>query len=147
MKTANDILTHIKSLPKFKYLKTQDCYKKYISFVGLKYRKAIAFVYIKKDTLFIAIKHPIFKQELNYNQDLLKSILKDTLKYTEECQGLKASKIVIFHTKFKPKKEIPQIPSTLPPYKEKAYGSFKLPEDKELKKIYEKIQNAIECNR
>ena len=79
MKKVSMILSHLSNQPQFRYLKQESCYKKYISLLGAKWQKAVAFIYIKNDTLFIAVTHPGFKMELNYNKDLLISLLKTAL--------------------------------------------------------------------
>ncbi|MCH9739544.1 MAG: hypothetical protein K0U38_01700, partial [Epsilonproteobacteria bacterium] len=73
MKRANAILKHIHHLPEFKSLQSHYCYQKFISLLNPRYQKAIAFVYVRQNTLFIALSHPGFKMELHYNKDLLKN--------------------------------------------------------------------------
>ncbi|HIC78052.1 MAG TPA: hypothetical protein EYP02_02605, partial [Sulfurovum sp.] len=72
MKKAHTIISHISNLPEFKLLKKHYCYQKFISLLNPRFKKAIAFVYIRDETLFVALSHPGFKMELNYNKDLLK---------------------------------------------------------------------------
>ncbi|CAA6824875.1 MAG: Unknown protein, partial [uncultured Sulfurovum sp.] len=97
MKQANTILSHIQNLPQFKLLKSHYCYQKFISLLSPKFQKAIAFVFIRDDTLFIALSHPGFKMELNYNKDLLKNLLDVLTKQDKKCNNLKASKVVLFN--------------------------------------------------
>ena len=68
---------------------------------GAKWQKAVAFIYIKNDTLFVAVTHPGFKMELNYNRDLLKSILTQMASLDTECKMMKADKVVVFHSKYR----------------------------------------------
>jgi len=148
MKKASSILSHLSSQPQFRFLKQQVCYKKYISLLGAKYQKAIAFIYIKDNTLFVAVKHPGFKMELNYNKDLLKSILTQLTSHDKECKMMLVSKIVIFHSKYHPvEKEIPTI-STVPYYSELATTKFKiLSDDKDLIEKFMNIKETITCNK
>ena len=73
MKTSRTVLDKLTSSVQFKPLGAHKCYAKFLSLLPQHLQKAIAFVYIKNETLFIALKHPGFKMELNYNKDLLKS--------------------------------------------------------------------------
>ncbi|RRS31136.1 MAG: hypothetical protein P794_04630 [Epsilonproteobacteria bacterium (ex Lamellibrachia satsuma)] len=144
MKKASMILSHLSNQPQFKYLKQQDCYKKYISLLGSKWQKAIAFVYIKNDTLFIAVTHPGFKMELNYNRDLLKSVLTQLATHHNECEMMKADKVVVFHSKYHPIAENEEDSTTIPYYNELASCEFKIEsEDEELVEKFEKTKTHI----
>ncbi len=148
MKKASTILSHLSDQPQFKVLKQQECYKKYISLLGTKYQKAIAFIYIKNNTLFIAVTHPGFKMELNYNRDLLKSVLTQLGSHDQKCQMMQASEVVIFHSKYHPVKTKEADIDTVPYYNELASAHFPIyTEDKELIAKFEKIKEKIKCNR
>jgi len=145
MKKAHTILSHIRNLPEFKLLKSHYCYQKFISLLNPRFKKAIAFVYVRDDTLFVALSHPGFKMELNYNKDLLKSLLTMLAKSDEKCQQMKASKVVLFNSKHLSiiKEEV--IESTVPHYKEMALGEFTIEsDDKELIEAFNKIKKSIE---
>jgi len=139
------ILSHLSSQPQFKSLKRQECYQKYINLLSQKWQKAVAFVYIKDDTLFIAVTHPGFKMDLNYNRDLLKSLLTQLNTYDCNCQSMTAEKVVIFHSKYHAMPEEKVSISTVPYYHERSSGTFSLPTDKTLKKTFERIQALITC--
>ena len=148
MKKASTILSHLSSKPQFKFLKPQLCYKKYIALLTPKYQKAIAFIYIKEDTLFIAVTHPGFKMELNYNKDLLKSILTQLQSYDSECKMMQASKIVVFHSKYHPMKKEEVSLSTVPYYHELASSDFKIQsDDEDIVARFEQIKAQIKCNK
>jgi hypothetical protein len=145
MKKAHSILSHILHLPQFKSLKSHYCYQKFISLLSPRFQKAIAFVYVRQETLFVALSHPGFKMELNYNKDLLKNLLTMLAKQDEKCKSLKVSKVVLFNSKqqsvFKEKK----VEETVPHYDEMSFGVFSiLSEDRELKEAFEKIRASIE---
>jgi len=144
MKKASIILSHLAQRPQFRYLKQGGCYKKYISLLSTKWQKAIAFVYIRENTLFVALTHPGFKMELNYNKDLLISLLKQLSTFDEKCKILSADKVVIFSSKYKSvKKEKEQI-STVPYYSELATENFEIKsEDRELKEKFKQIKKVI----
>jgi len=146
MKKASTILSHLSSLPQFKVLKQQECYNKYIRLLSPKWQKAIAFLYIKEETLFIAVTHPGFKMELNYNRDLLKSLLTQLNTYDSHCKMMTASKVVIFHSKYHPMQK--ELPSTVPFYDECASGNFTVQtQDSDLKAQFEQIKEHISCNK
>jgi len=148
MKNASMILSHLTNQPQFKYLKQQACYSKYLSLLGEKWQKAIAFVYIKNETLFVAVTHPGFKMELHYNRDLLKSVLTQLASLDRECAMLRAEKVVVFHSKYRSiVKESPD-DETIPYYQELATSQFRVEtEDPELKQMFEKIKETIQCNQ
>jgi len=148
MKKASSILSHLSSQPQFKFLKQQVCYKKYISLLTPKYQKAIAFIYIKDDTLFIAVTHPGFKMELNYNRDLLKSILTQLQSHDSKCEMMQAEKVVIFHSKYYPIEKTQEDISTVPYYNELASNEFEIKSnDEDIIAKFKKIKESIACNK
>jgi len=144
MKKASMILSHLSSQPQFKVLKQESCYKKYLSLLGAKWQKAIAFIYIKENTLFLAVTHPGFKMELNYNRDLLKSVLTQLSSIDSACEMLKADKVVVFHSKYRSiVKDLPE-ESTIPYYNERASSEFLIEnQDEDLKEKFEQIKAQI----
>jgi len=148
MKKAHTILSHLSSLPQFKVLKRQECYQKYIKLLSPKWQKAVAFVYIKDETLFIAVTHPGFKMELNYNRDLLKSLLTQLYTYDNNCKMMSASKVVVFHSKYHPIQKKSEDLETAPYYNELASSDFEIhTKDEELKSKFEQIKKSIMCNK
>lgn len=147
MKKASSILSHLSSLPQFKILKRQVCYQRYISLLSPQWQKAIAFVYIKEKTLFIAVIHPGFKMELHYNRDLLKSLLNQLNTYDRQCKLMIAHNVVVFHSKYYAMPEQKISSTSVPHYQEKSQGRFELPEDEALKEQFERIKAIIKCNK
>ena len=144
MKNASTILSHIRNLPEFKLLKSHYCYQKFISLLNPRFKKAIAFVYIKDETLFVSLSHPGFKMELNYNKDLLKSLLSMLAKSDDKCKDMKASKVILFNSKHISIIKDEAIESTIPYYTEMALGEFTIEtEDKELQEAFKKIKKSI----
>jgi len=141
------ILSHLSSQPQFKSLKKQECYQKYIDLLSKKWQKAVAFVYVKDATLFIAVTHPGFKMELNYNRDLLKSLLTQLVNYDKRCKMMHADKVVVFHSKYHAMPEEKSKESTVPHYHERATGTFKTPEDEKLKTVFERIKSLVLCKQ
>jgi len=146
MKKASTILSHLTDQPQFRSLKQHACYKKYLSLLGTKWQKAIAFVYIQNDTLFVAVTHPGFKMELNYNKDILKGILTQLSSFDKECGILQAEKVIIFHSKYRSIiKEDTDI-STVPYYNELATADFNIEsQDEELKAKFEAVKQCIQA--
>jgi hypothetical protein len=147
MKNAHTILSNLQGQPQFRYLKRHECYQKYIRLLSPKYQKAIAFVYIKQNTLFIAVTHPGFKMELNYNKEVLKDILSQFVQMEKNCSMLQADKVVIFHSKFHKVPDQTENASTVPHYYELAEGEFEVcTEDSRLKEKFEAIKTSIKKN-
>ena len=145
MKQANVILSHIKSLPQFKLLKSHYCYAKFISILNPRFQKAIAFVYVREETLFVALSHPGFKMELNMNRELLLSLLAILAKQNEKCQQLKAKKVALFNSKHMSIIKEKKPNNTVPHYQEMALGDFTIEsEDKEIVKAFEAVRRSIE---
>ena len=145
MKKANSILSHILCLPQFKILKSHYCYQKFISLLTPRFQKAIAFVYIRQDTLFVAISHPGFKMELNYNKDLLKSLLSMLAKQDEKCKSIKVDKVILFNSKHYSIIKEPTKEETIPYYEEMSDGEFEIEsEDNDIIEAFEKIRESIE---
>lgn len=147
MKKASIILSHLSSKPQFKSLKRQACYQKYINLLSQKWQQAVAFVYIKENTLFIAVTHPGFKMELNYNRDLLKSLLTQLNAYDHSCQTMTAQNVVIFHSKYHAMKEENNLNATVPHYHERSSGTFNMPSEKQLHAVFQRIQTDIKCKQ
>ena len=144
MKNASSILSHLRNQPQFKVLKQESCYKKYISLLGAKWQKAVAFIYIKNDTLFVAVTHPGFKMELYYNRDLLKSLLIQMASLDTECKTMKADKVVIFHSKYSPMKKEDADISTVPYYHERALAKFDIAnQDEDLQNKFKETKAVI----
>ena len=146
MKQANTILSHIQSLPQFKLLKSHYCYAKFISILNPRFQKAIAFIYVREETLFVALSHPGFKMELNMNKELLLNLLSILAKQDEKCQQLNAKKVVLFNSKHLSIIKEKGIESTVPHYQEMALGDFTIEsEDDELLKAFEAVKKSIDA--
>lgn len=110
-----------------------------------RHKEAIAFIYIKNNTLFVAVKHPGLKMEIDYNKDLLKSILTTFSKTTPECQLPSVDKVAVFHSKFHLEKILDD--ASTPYYTELAQGDFAIRlQNPTLQKIFEQIKHTIKCN-
>lgn len=79
MKNASEILTHLKYYPEFKKINTNITIERLINALPLKMKKGVKFGYIKNQTLFFVLTHPVYKMEFEYNKSLIKSLLKSAL--------------------------------------------------------------------
>ncbi len=147
MKNVSSILSHLSHQPQFKSLHKQTCYRKFIQLLPLKFQQAIAFVYLDKATLFVALSHPGYKMELNYNRDLLKSVLTMLREHDKSCHHMSAENIVIFNSKYHtPPQEEPL--STDPKYHEPAQADFLIQsDDPAIREKFESIKKRILDNR
>ncbi len=149
MKKANEILNTIKSKPYFKSVHKYSCFNKLIYLLPPRFQKAIAFFYIKNNTLFGGLSHPGYKMELNYNKDLVKALLKDIINFDVECKSVfkDVNNVEFFVSKYHTPAPIIKS-NTIPKYKELAKGEFKLNiEDSEILNIFKKIKEDIVNNR
>lgn len=145
MKSGKNIITTLIGKFQLYPLAKHKCYQKFISLLPPRYQKAIAFVYIKNQTLFIALSHPGYKMELNYNQDLFKTILRTFTQNDPECQGYDANKVVFFNSKHHTPK--PKETSTIPYYHEMSSGEFQTQlENSSLQEQFEYLKAIIKTN-
>ena len=101
MKSVHSVLSHLTHQPQFKSLQKHKCYRKFLSLLSPRYQQAIAFVYLRSETLYIALSHPGYRLELHYNRDSLKSVLSMVGEHYPECVFLQAKEIVIFVSKYR----------------------------------------------
>ncbi len=109
-----------------------------------RFQQAIAFVYIKNRTLFVALSHPGYKMELNYNKELFKALLATTREYAPECGEQWVDEVVFFNSTYHaPKEENPH--NTIPYYSELSYGNFETEvENEALKQKFLRTKALIE---
>jgi hypothetical protein len=147
MKNVRSVLSHLSLQPQFKSLRRHTCYRKFIQLLPQKFQRAIAFAYSDKETLFLALSHPGYKMELNYNRDLLKSVLTMLREHDESCREIKADKIVIFNSRYAAPTQNNET-KTDPKYHELSRADFLIrTEDKALKEKFEAIKKTILSNQ
>ena len=135
MKKINEILSHLKNNPEFSKINTSFLIKKFIEILPLKLKKGVKFAYIKNQTLFFLLTHPVYKMEFEYNKADIKSLLK-TFKIAN------VEDIGFFITNVIEKKEEPKEP--IPLYVERSYGIFEnRAKDEYIFKKFEKIREII----
>lgn len=147
MKPVHSILSNIQALPQFKLLRKHYCYQKFLSLLPLKLQKAVAFVYLREETLFVALSHPGFKMELNYNRDLLKSLLTQIASLDPECKMMQADKVVVFHSKYRSIIKEAAETTTVPYYNELSSAQFDLDDmDAEIQEKFQETKAIIKEN-
>ena len=135
MKKINEILSHLKNNPEFSKINTSFLIKKFIEVLPLKLKKGVKFAYVKNQTLFFVLTHPVYKMEFEYNKADIKSLLKNFKIANVEDIGF-------FITNIIEKKEDPKEP--IPFYIERSYGIFEnRAKDEYIFKKFEKIREII----
>ena len=135
MKKINEILSHLKNNPEFRKINTSFLIMKFINVLPLKFRKGIKFGYIKNQTLYFVLTHPVYKMEFEYNKADIKSLLK-------KFKIANVEDIGFFVTNIIEKKETKKTDEPL--YKERSYGIFEnKAKDEKLFKKFERIRDII----
>ena len=135
MKKISEILSHLKNNPEFSKINTSFLIKKFIEVLPLKLKKGVKFAYVKNQTLFFVLTHPVYKMEFEYNKADIKSLLK-------KFKIANVEDIGFFVTNIIEKKETKKTDEPL--YKERSYGIFEnKAKDEKLFKKFEKIRDII----
>ena len=135
MKKINEILSHLKNNPEFSKINTSFLIKKFIEILPLKLKKGVKFAYIKNQTLFFVLTHPVYKMEFEYNKADIKSLLKNFKIANVEDIGFFITNVIE-----KKEKENESIFF----YKERSYGIFdNKAKDEYLFKRFENIREII----
>jgi hypothetical protein len=148
MKSMNAIVDLLKGRPHFKDIQKYSCFNKLKSLLPPRFAKAIAFFYIKNNTLFGGLSHPGYKLELNYNKDLVKGLLIELATLDLECKEIfdGIEKVEFFVSKyFAPAPA--KFEDTEPFYQELADANFSIDvKDSDIKEIFLKIKEDIKRN-
>ena len=135
MKKINEILSHLKNNPEFSRIDTSFLIQKFIEVLPLKLKKGVKFAYIKNQTLYFVLTHPVYKMEFEYNKADIKSLLK-------KFKIANVEDIGFFITNVIEKKEEEKEPFLL--YTERSYGIFENRAKNEyIFKKFEKIREII----
>ena len=135
MKKINEILSHLKNNPEFSKINTSFLIMKFIDVLPLKLKKGVKFGYVKNQTLYFVLTHPVYKMEFEYNKADIKSLLKNFKIANVEDIGF-------FITNVIEKKEKENEPILL--YKERSYGIFdNKAKDEYIFKRFENIREII----
>ncbi len=108
---------------------------KFIDILPLKLKKGVKFGYIKNQTLYFVLTHPVYKMEFEYNKADIKSLLKSFKIANVEDIGFFVTNII---EKKENNKEVIVF------YKERSYGIFEnKAKDEYIFKKFEKIRELI----
>ena len=135
MKKINEILSHLKNNPEFSKINTSFLIKKFIEVLPLKLKKGVKFAYVKNQTLYFVLTHPVYKMEFEYNKADIKSLLKNFKIANVEDIGF-------FITNIIEKKE--ELKEPAPLYIERSYGIFEnKAKNEQIFRKFEKIREII----
>ena len=138
MKKINEILSHLKNNPEFSKINTSFLIKKFIEVLPLKLKKGVKFAYVKNQTLFFVLTHPVYKMEFEYNKADIKSLLKNFKIANVEDIGFFVTNVI-------EKKVLQKIDE--PIYKERSYGIFENKvKDERLFRKFERIREIIKTS-
>ena len=138
MKKINEILSHLKNNPEFSKINTSFLIKKFIEVLPLKLKKGVKFAYVKNQTLFFVLTHPVYKMEFEYNKADIKSLLKNFKIANVEDIGFFVTNVI-------EKKQTSE--ESNPLYIERSYGIFENKvKDEKLFKKFEKIREIIKTS-
>ncbi len=109
-------------------------------------QNGIAFMYVKKGTLFIAFRHPAFKMEFHYKAPSIKRLLTTLPPLKEACGEYEIRDIRAFVTKYAPVEE--KRASSVPRYKERATPDFEIrAHDGDIAALLASIRETVARNR
>ena len=135
MKKISEILSHLKNNPEFRKINTSFLLMKFIDVLPLKLKKGVKFGYVKNQTLYFVLTHPVYKMEFEYNKALIKSLLKNFKIANVEDIGFFVTNVI-------DKKE--EQKEDKPLYLERSYGIFEnKAKDEKIFKKFEKIREII----
>jgi hypothetical protein len=148
MKTTRSILDTLTGQAHFRSLAQHRCYRQFMAMLPPRFQDAIGFVYVRKATLYVALRHPGYKMELNYNKELLKSLLTTLVDNDTTCEKLRAHKVVLFNSKYTSLPAQESDTTTVPYYHELSDGSFEdHSSDPDLHQQFERLRDTIQANR
>jgi hypothetical protein len=147
MKTTRSILDNLRGQAHFRFLEQHRCYRQFLSMLPPRFQEAIGFVYVREATLYVALRHPGYKMELNYNKELLKSLLGTLIESDKGCRKLRADTVVFFNSKYTATQSATGTPATVPYYHELSEGTFEdHSSNPDLHEQFERLRQAIRIN-
>jgi hypothetical protein len=130
MKKLNEIISHIKKNPEFKRINTSSKIEEFVNILPLKFKKGVKFAYIKRQTLYFVLSHPVYKMEFEYNKADIKSLL-------NKSQLEDVNDIAFFVTNKIERKS--KVKDSQPLYEERSRGVFQNLANNS--KIHERFEN------
>ncbi|WP_456404308.1 hypothetical protein [Hydrogenimonas sp.] len=146
MKNVETVLDHLLSQPIYATLRQQRCFRLIKKALPQSLQRGILFLYVKNGTLFFALKHPAFKMEFDYKLSLIKNLLTTLPPLKEACGSHEIRDVRAFVSRFAPTPK--ESGDTVPRYRERADGSFRIASRKEeIKKEFEALKETIRCSK
>ncbi|TLD85052.1 hypothetical protein LS70_000365 [Helicobacter sp. MIT 11-5569] len=137
-------MTHLLNSPSFRKLHEVRESQYFIQLLPLSLKNGIAFSFTRDKILFIALKHPCFKQEFYHKIALVKQLLKQ---YQQEKNALLQTtdiKVFVTHNIYQKEVEKNQEKAIPQTYGELSKGEFKnLAQNPEIYALFESIRNVI----
>lgn len=143
MKSVKEIITHMSNTPSFGKLKKFSETKEFISLLGRAKNSIINYTFCKDETIYIAVSHPAFKQELNSDSSInqIKNLLKKYCQINKDSTLSDVKNIQIIIKKPKEENKIIKIKKD---YSHLSRGEFKnLATSKKLHEIFEEIKEEL----
>jgi hypothetical protein len=148
MKTTRSILDTLTGQAQFRSLARHRCYRQFLAMLPPRFRDAIGFAYVREGTLHVALRHPGYKMELNYNKNLLKNLLDSLSEHDPSCAQLRAQNVVLFVSKYTTAFAAKEDEATVPHYYELSEGTFEdHSNDPDLHRQFERLRATIHANR
>jgi len=148
MKTTRSILDTLTGTHHFQSLEKHRCYRKFLALLPPRFQEAIGFVYVRNETLHVALRHPGYKMELNYNKELLTSLLATLIEHDPGCTNLRATSVILFNSKYVTLPDNDADRESVPHYYELSEGSFEdCSSDPDLHEQFERLRAIIRRNR
>jgi len=86
--------------------------------------------------------------ELNYNKDLLKSLLSTLREHHGECAFMEADEIIFFPSKYREIPSSEKLRDSIPRYTEQAKGTFEEKiRDPDLHAVFDRLKKLIRSRR
>ena len=148
MKTPETILNTLTGAPQFRTLRQHQCYRRFLAVLPPRFQEAIGFVYLRDRVLHIALRHPGYKMELQYQTSLFLTLLQTLASTDKACSHLEADKVILFNSKFTTRPtEAAYLPS-VPHYYELSEGTFEdHSSDPDLHAQFERARQLIRANQ
>lgn len=148
MKNVSEILSHLFSAPCYYKYREINQVNHFVRLLPLSIKSGIAFGYIQNDILFLALKHPAFKQEFYHKISLIKQLLKTYQKEKSNLLKVREIKYFVTYNAYQKQVQALQESEIQQCYGELSYGNFiNYAQDKEIHTIFENIRQAILKNQ
>ncbi len=141
MKSANNIVSHLRALPSMKKVHSQHCIEQTLLLLPPGIQSRIRFSYIKNNVLFFVFNHPGAKMEFDNIIKSIKKPLKEMMSICNPEISLSDIKAFVSH---KPVQEAVSKPQTVVHFTEQSHATFENHfEDENLHKLFEEIRKII----